>query len=96
MLNKIKLALQLSGDVLDGELTDLMNAAVIDLNIAGVNKNVSIETTDTLAQRTIISYVIYQFELLHGSMERSAALKKVYDENKAMLSMSSNYTNFGG
>lgn len=91
MLNKIKLALQLSGTVLDSELTDLMNAAITDLNIAGVNKNVSIDTTDALAQRTIISFVVYQFELLHGSIERSEALKKIYDENKAMLSMSSLY-----
>lgn len=91
MLNKIKLALQLSGTVLDSELTDLMNAAITDLKIAGVNKNVSIDTTDALAQRTIISFVVYQFELLHGSIERSEALKKIYDENKAMLSMSSLY-----
>lgn len=93
MLNKIKLALQLSGAALDDELTDLMNAAITDLNLAGVNKNVSITTTDALAQRTIISYVVYHFELLHGSIERSERLKIVYDENKAMLSMSSLYYN---
>lgn len=95
MLNKIKLALQLSGNAVDEELNDLISAAVSDLQVAGVT-NVSIDTDDTLAQRTIISYVTYNFELLHGSKDRAEALKRAYDENKAMLSMSANYTNFGG
>lgn len=94
MLEKIKTALQLSGNILDSELTDLMNAAVLDLDIAGVNQNISIETNDVLVQRTIISYVIYNFELLHGSETRAEKLKLVYDQNKAMLGMATGYTTF--
>lgn len=90
MLAKLKLALQISGNVLDAELNDLINAAVIDLGLAGI-ADFNVESADAILTRAIISYCVYQFEMVHGSLERSQALKRAYDENKAMLSMSTSY-----
>ena len=37
MLDKVKLALRLSGTALDGEVSDLINAATADLRLVGIN-----------------------------------------------------------
>ena len=94
MLDKVKLALLIDGEDFDDELTDLIGAAVLDLNIAGVDDEtaVSDNPTDKLVIRAIISYCAYQFELVHGALERSEAYKKSYDEQKAQLSMADGYT----
>ncbi len=93
MLNKVKLALLISTNDFDTELTDLIGAAFIDLNIGDVDPGVTIlDTTDSAIIRAVCSYCGYQFELLHGSLERSNAFKKSYDEQKAQLSMASGYT----
>lgn len=93
MLNKIKKALMISTNDFDDELTDLMFAAFIDLNIGDVDPDKTISTTtDPAIIRAVCTYCCYQFEILHGSLERSQAFKRSYDEQKAQLSMSSNYT----
>jgi hypothetical protein len=94
MLDKVKLALLISSDDFDSELTDLIGAAVLDLNIAGVDDEttVSDDPTDKLIIRAIISYCGYQFELIHGTLDRAEAFKKSYDEQKSQLSMASGYT----
>jgi hypothetical protein len=94
MLDKVKLALLISSDDFDTELTDLIGAAVLDLNIAGVDDStvVSDDPTDKLIIRAIISYCGYQFELMHGTLDRAGAFKKSYDEQKAQLSMATGYT----
>lgn len=93
LLDDIKTALQISTNTFDSELTDIISAGVTDLNIAGVEGDtVTIITTDPIVKRALISYVAYQFELLHGSTDRSNALKASYDEQKAQLSMHTGYT----
>lgn len=94
MLDKVKLALLISSDDFDDELNDLIGAAVLDLNIAGVDDEttVSDDPTDKLIIRAICSYCGYHFELIHGTLERSEAFKKSYDEQKSQLSMATNYT----
>ena len=94
MLDKVKLALLISFDDFDDELNDLIGAAVLDLNIAGVDDEttVSDNPTDKLIVRAICSYCGYHFELIHGTLDRSDAFKKSYDEQKAQLSMATNYT----
>lgn len=94
MLDKVKLALLISSDDFDSELTDLIGAAVLDLNIAGVDDDtvVSDDPTDKLIIRAIISYCGYQFELVHGTLDRAEAFKRSYDEQKSQLSMTSGYT----
>lgn len=94
MLDKVKMALLISSEDFDEEILDLIGAAVLDLNIAGVDDStvVSDNPTDKLIVRAICSYCGYQFELVHGSLDRSDAFKRSYDEQKAQLGMSSGYT----
>lgn len=93
MLDKVKLALLISTTDFDTELTDLIGAAFIDLNIGDVSEDVTvITTTDPVIIRAVCSYCGYQFELMHGTLQRSEAFKKSYDEQKAQLGMASGYT----
>ena len=93
MLDRVKLALLITGNDFDSELTDLIDAAAKDLGIAGVDALViSTDTNDALIIRAIITYCGYQFEIMHGSLDRSAAYKKSYDEQKSQLGMASGYT----
>lgn len=93
MLDRVKLALLISGNDFDSELLNLIDAAAKDLGIAGVDALViSTDTNDALIIQAIITYCGYQFEILHGSLERSSAFKKSYDEQKAQLGMASGYT----
>ena len=93
MLDKVKLALLISTEDFDDELEDLIGAAFIDLNIGDVDPDVTvIEPTDPAIIRAVCSYCGYQFELMHGTLQRSEAFKKSYDEQKAQLSMATNYT----
>ena len=93
MLDRVKLALLISGNDFDSEVSDLIDAAAKDLGIAGVDALViSTDTNDALIIRAIITYCGYQFEIMRGSLDRSAAYKKSYDEQKAQLGMASGYT----
>lgn len=94
MLDRVKLALLISSEDFDDELDDLIGAAVLDLNIAGVDNDtvVSDNPTDKLIIRAIISYCGYHFELIHGTLDRADAFKRSYDEQKAQLGMATGYT----
>lgn len=97
MLDKVKLALLITGNDFDSELTDMINAAFTDLGIAGVvGVTVNPDTTDGIVIRAVVSYCGYMFELMHGTIDRSNAYKKSYDEQKAQLGMSNNYTIWSG
>jgi len=93
MLDKVKLALLITSNTFDSELTDLIGAAFIDLNIGDVDPDKTVSTTtDPAIIRAVCCYCGYQFELLHGSIERSNAFKKSYDEQKAQMGMATGYT----
>lgn len=95
MLDKVKLGLLITEDDFDGELTDFINAWLIDMGIAGVEtESLVFDTTDGALIAACVTYCGYRFELMHGSLERSEAYKKSYDEQKAQLSMASGYTVF--
>lgn len=89
MLNKVKLALRISTDAFDCELNDLISAAYDDLGIAGV---VNVESETPLIIRAVITYCRANF----GQPDEYDRLKASYDEQKAQLSMSSDYTKWGG
>lgn len=93
MLDKVKLGLLITENDFDTELTDLINAWITDMNIAGVTADTLIpESTDPVLIAACVTYCGYRFELMHGSLERSAAYKKSYDEQKAQLGMATGYT----
>lgn len=89
MLDKVKLALQLSVNTFDSELLELIDSATLDLGIAGVTLPA---LADAISNRAIISYCIYHFELEHGDGVKAERFKKAYDEQKAQLSMATGYT----
>ena len=88
MLAKVKLALRITTNAYDSELTDLIEAAKIDLGIAGVNVP---QTIDAIVGRAIITYCKVHF----GEPDDVERLKASYDEQKAQLSMNSAYTDWG-
>lgn len=93
MLDRVKLSLLITENDFDTELTELINAAAKDLGIAGVEGlTVTTDTTDAIIIKAIITYCAYQFELMHGTLARSEAYKRSYDEQKAQLSMADGYT----
>ena len=85
MLAKVKLALRITTDAFDTELTDLIAAAKIDLGIAGVELP---STLDEICQLAIITYCKLHF----GEPDDYDRLKASSDEQKAQLSMSTGYT----
>lgn len=90
LLDKVKLALRLTVNNYDSDLTDLINAARIDLGIAGV---ILPSELDAICERAIISYVRIHFDkLADGEYDR---LKASYDEQKAQLMTATGYTDWG-
>lgn len=85
MLVKVKLALRITTEAFDSELTDLIEAAKIDLGIAGVELP---STLDAICEIAIITYCKLHF----GEPDEYDRLKASYDEQKAQLSMSTGYT----
>ena len=85
MLDKVKLALRITTDAFDSELNDLIDAAKLDLGIAGV---VLPDELDASCQKAIITYCKVNF----GEPDDYDRLKASYDEQKAQLSMASGYT----
>lgn len=90
ILGKVKLALRITGTDFDGEITDLINACLLDLGIAGVTNN---DTTNVLLIRAIITYSRFHFGDANG-VEEMDRLKKSYDEQKAQLQMATGYTSW--
>lgn len=86
-LAKIKTALRISTTSFDTELTDLADAALLDLGIAGVD-GASVAQTDPLVLRAIITFCKMSF----GEPDEYDRLKKSYDEQKAQMSNATGYT----
>lgn len=85
LIDKVKTSLRISTTAYDGELTDLINAAKLDLGIAGVTLPA---TLDEICNQAIITYCKANF----GSPDEYARLKASYDEQKAQLAMATGYT----
>lgn len=85
MLDKVKLALRIVTTAYDTELTDLINAAKLDLGVAGVTLPSEL---DALCNTAIITYCKCHF----GQPDDYDRLKASYDEQKAQLSMCTGYT----
>lgn len=88
MLEKVKLALRIVTDAFDDELNELIQAAVIDLDIAGIDSEAGV---DPIVSRAIITYCKLNFGEV-DRIEMYDRLKASYDEQKAQLSMATGYT----
>ena len=91
LLEKVRKALRISTTDFDDEITDIINAGLLDLGIAGVTET---DTTNSLLIRALTTYTKLHFGDLDqiGDYDR---LKASYDEQKAQMSMATGYTNWG-
>lgn len=87
-LAKIKLSMRIITELFDGELYDLIDAAMLDLGIAGVSNTA---LTDALVLRAVTTYCRLNF----GQPDDYERLKASYDEQKAQLRTATNYTVWG-
>lgn len=85
ILMAVKLSLRITTRAFDSELSDLIDAALLDLGIAGVTKD---DTTNPLIKRAVTTYVRMHF----GQPDDYDRLKASYDEQKAQMSMATGYT----
>lgn len=86
-LTKIKTAMRITTTAFDDEITDLVNAALADLRIAGV-RGTNVALSDPLVLRAVITYCRLSF----GEPDEYDRLKRSYDEQKAQMSMATGYT----
>lgn len=87
MLAAAKMALRIKTDAFDSEITGLLNAALLDLGVAGV---VVPADVDALVRQACITYVRANF----GQPDDYDRLKKSYDEQKAQLATCTGYTDW--
>lgn len=83
-----KLARRMTTNAFDTEVARLLDAAALDLGIAGV---VIPDGTNKLVETAQITYFLMHF----GEPDQYDKLKASYDEQKAQLSMCTGYTDWG-
>jgi hypothetical protein len=88
-LTAVKLALRITTDAFDSELTDLINAALLDMGLAGVTED---SMNAPLVRNAVITYCKLHFG--EGPAD-PVRMKASYDEQKAQLSTATGYTNWG-
>lgn len=84
-LTATKLALRISTDSFDSEITRLINTAKLDLGVAGVEVPT---TLDAIVTTACITYV----KMMFGQPDEYDRLKRSYDEQKAQLATCTGYT----
>ena len=87
MLTQAKLALRVTTTSFDQEISDLLDASLLDMGVAGVK--IPTETSK-LVQQAAITYVRMNF----GQPDDYGRLKKSYDEQKAQLATCTGYTDW--
>lgn len=87
MLEKVKLALDITADTYDSELTNLINAALLDLGIAGL---VDIDETDALIILAVVTFCKMHFK----TPENFDRLAATYHSLKSTLGVVSAYSSF--
>ena len=87
--NAVKLALRLTTDAYNAQLDDLIDAALLDLRVAGVVNESG--TDNKLIRQAVVTYCCLHF----GSPADYDRLKQSYDEQKAQMATCTGYTNWG-
>lgn len=89
LIYSAKMAGRITTDYFDVEVERLLNAAMLDLGVAGV---VIPSDVDDLVSQAAITYFLMNF----GQPDNYDRLKASYDEQKAQLSMKTGYTTWTG
>lgn len=79
-----KLAMRIKTEVFDSQISDLLNTAMLDMGVAGVET----ATVDPLVRQAAITYTMMNF----GEPDEYDRLKRSYDEQKAQLATCTGYT----
>lgn len=87
LVEKTKKALRVSTTAFDDQISDLLDSALLDLGVAGVEIP---ESIDALVSTAAISYVRIHF----GSPDDYDRWKRSYDEQKAQLASCTGYTDW--
>lgn len=99
LLEKVKVALRVTSIQYDGELMDLIAAALADIGITDVKPDLleyhEAASVDPLIQRAVITYCKMNFGTMTLTSDQYARLKSSYDEQKKQMLMNSNYTDWG-
>lgn len=90
-IEKIKLALRITDDDFDTELSDLIEAALKDLEISGAD-GANVVLTEPIVLQAVITYCKKEF----GEPDEYDRYQKSYNEQKAQLRSATNYTVWGG
>lgn len=88
LVAQAKLAARITTDAFDSQVDLLLDSAMLDLGVAGVEVP---EDLDAIIKQAAITYFLMHF----GSPEEYDRLKRSYDEQKAQLSTCTGYTNWG-
>ena len=83
-----KLSARITTDAFDDQIEDLLNAAFLDMGIAGV---VVPAELDSLVRIAAITYFMMHF----GLPDDYDRLKSSYDEQKGQLATATGYTDWG-
>ena len=84
-LAAVKMALRVTTTAFDNEISGLIDAALLDMGLAGVTND---DDTDALILRAVVTYCRLNF----GQPDDYDRLKASYDEQKAQLGMATGYT----
>ena len=87
LINAAKLANRMTTNDFDSEVERLLNAAFLDLGVAGVVISTEL---DPLVKQAAITYFLLHF----GEPENYDRLERSYNEQKAQLATRTGYTNW--
>ena len=87
ILDTCKMSLRIVTTAYDAEIQSYIDAAKLDLGIAGVEVP---ETADALINKAVLTYVRMSF----GAPAEYDKLKASYDEQKAQLQTATGYTDW--
>lgn len=85
LVSAAKMARRLTTTSYDDQVVMLLNAALLDLGVAGVEVP---ETLDAIVEQAAITYFLMHF----GEPDNYDRLKASYDEQKAQLATCTGYT----
>lgn len=88
MIEAVKLAMGITTDAYDEEIQSLIDAALLDLGVAGVDNTL---TSDKMIQRAVITYCRMMFHT-PADFEH---LRWAYEALKGQMQIATGYTNWG-
>ena len=86
LITRAKMAARITTTAFDAQVGDLLDAAILDMGVAGVQAEL-----DPLVTQAAITYFLMHF----GQPDDYDRLKRSYDEQKAQLATCTGYTEWG-